>query len=87
MQIDPRTDNLFTDTGRFLKKLHCPRQKTWDSLYSTEIPGTRHCADCSNSVHDTAAMTDQDLVDLLEANPHACLKVSFSQANCSVRPK
>lgn len=87
MQIDPLTDNLFTDTGRFLKKLHCPLQKTWDALHPTAVPGTRHCADCKNSVHDTAAMTDQDLVDLLEANPHACLKVSFTQANCSVRPK
>jgi hypothetical protein len=86
MQIDPVTGRLFTDSGRFLKKLRCPRQKTWNSLHPTDIPGTRHCAECSNSVHDTAAMTDRDLVDLLEANPRACLKVSYTQANCTVRP-
>ncbi len=87
MQIDPQSGKLFTDTGRFLKKLHCPRQNTWDSLHPTAIPGTRHCADCSNSVYDTAAMTDQDLIVLLKSKPHACLKVSFTQANCSVRPR
>lgn len=87
MQIDVKSGRLFTDSGRFLKKLHCPRQKTWDSLHPAASPGTRHCADCSNAVHYTAAMTDQDLVELLKTNPHACLKVTFTQANCSVRPR
>lgn len=86
MQIDPVTSKLFTDTGRFLKKLHCPRQKTWNSLHPTDVPGTRHCADCSNTVHDTAAMTDEDLIAILKTDPHACLKISFTQANCTVRP-
>lgn len=87
MHLDPLTSNLFTDSGRFLKKLSCPLQKTWESLHPLANPAIRHCADCSNTVHDTAAMTDQDLVDLLDAHPHACLKVSYSQANCTVRPK
>ena len=87
MQIDPQSGKLFTDSGRFLKKLHCPRQKNWSALYPTAVPGTRHCEDCSNTVHDTAAMIDQDLIGLLKANPHACLKISFTQANCSVRPR
>jgi hypothetical protein len=86
MQIDPINGQHFTDTGRFLKTLHCPRQKTWNGLNPSDTPGTRHCADCSSPVYDTATMTDQDLVDLLESNPHACLMVSFTQANCTVRP-
>lgn len=62
-----------------------PSEEEWPGQLSPLL--TRYCADCANSVHDTAAMTDHDLIDFLIADPHASLKVAFTQANRSVRPR
>ncbi|RYD19759.1 MAG: hypothetical protein EOP88_17735 [Verrucomicrobiaceae bacterium] len=85
MQLDPNTGDLFTDQGVFLKRMHCPLDKSWSDLSTTDSPRVRHCGNCSNTVHDTAAMTDHDLVELLRQNPHACLKVTYTQPNCTLR--
>jgi hypothetical protein len=86
MQFDPTTGDLFTDDGRFLKRLHCPEKMRWEQLSPGTSPAARSCHACEHLVHDTAMMTDQDLVALLQAKPNACLKVSSAQDNCSLRP-
>lgn len=83
MKIDASDRSLYTDSGRFLKKLECPIGKTWAEL-KPSVTGARICDACSRQVHDTAGMTDDDLITLLADEPGACLKVSSSQGNCTV---
>ena len=83
MKIDPTDFSLYTDDGRFLKILDCPLKKSWQELKPVEF-GKRMCDSCSCHVHDTAMMSDQELVDLLIKEPDACLKVSSDQPNCTV---
>lgn len=83
MKIDATNLSLYTDTGRFLKKLNCPIGKTWEELKPSET-GARVCDVCLRQVHDTARISDEDLVELLQVDPGACLKVSSAQRNCEV---
>lgn len=85
MKIDLQTDTLFTDSGLFLKKLHCPLKKSWHAMTSTGN-GSRMCDSCSRVVHNTSKMSDDDLLQLLKEDPTACLMVSPAQENCSVIP-
>jgi len=85
MQIDPHTSNLYTDSGQFLKTLRCPLPVKWETMTPLE-EGRRICDGCSRSVHDTSILSDDDLIALLQADPHACLLVSPMQTNCTVVP-
>ncbi|MFM2295538.1 MAG: hypothetical protein RLZZ350_1951 [Verrucomicrobiota bacterium] len=86
MIIDLKTGDLFSDSGRFLKRLHCPKNAAWDSMTDSVLPDARICQVCTRLVHDTAAMTEDDVAQLLERNPAACLKISLTQTNCTVLP-
>ena len=83
MRISLKTKELTTDAGEFLKKLHCPLQKTWTTMEPTS-QYTRTCTSCSRQVHDTAQMTDGQLKRLLAKDPTTCLAVSPTQLNCTV---
>lgn len=83
MKINVTDFSLYTDAGMFLKKLNCPIGKTWAELKPSET-GAMVCDACSRQVHNTAGMSDDELVRLLESEPGACLKVSSSQDNCEV---
>ena len=85
MKIDPSDDSLYTDSGEFLKTLHCPFSKRWE-LMKPDNPGVRTCDTCSRRVHDTSPMTDAELIALLHHDPEACLMVSPLQKNCTVVP-
>ncbi len=85
MQVDPITAELYTDTGRFLKRLSCPRRVLWEEMTPVSS-GSRKCSECTKPVYDTSLMTDDDLVGLLERDPSACLMISLTQDNCTVVP-
>lgn len=86
MKIDLQTASLFTDSGRFLKKLHCPLGMSWDRMRGSG--GTfRTCDACSREVYDTSKLNDDELLLLLSRDPHACLMISPTQHNCTVIPK
>lgn len=85
MKIDPATAQLFTDNGEYLKTLRCPLAAEWKSLIPIGA-AARFCQSCHRPVHDTAAMTDEDLKALLQVSPDACLSVSAAQLNCTVIP-
>lgn len=87
MEIDLQTGNLFTDEGEFLKTLSCPLNKKWNDLDGSHDKSVRPCDSCSRMVHDTAGMTDHDIVILLEKDPDTCLAISADQGNCTVLPR
>jgi hypothetical protein len=68
MKIDATDFSLYTDSGQFLKKLNCPIGKTWQEL-KPSATGARICDSCSRQVHDTAGMSDEDLLHLLAIDP------------------
>ena len=85
MKIDLQTASLFTDSGRFLKKLHCPLRMSWDTMRGTG-DNYRTCEACSRDVYDTSKLNDDELLLLLSRDPHACLMISPAQDNCTVIP-
>lgn len=85
MKIDLRTAALYTDSGQYLKTLHCPLQQSWEAM-APAAPGSRQCHACSRPVHDTSILRDDELQTLLVRDPGACLMVSPTQANCTVIP-
>jgi hypothetical protein len=86
MRIDLSNGDVFTDTGKFLKRLHCPKAAAWDKMAAAALPDARECGECSHLVYDTAGMTDEALERLLAHHPNACLKISLTQTNCTVLP-
>lgn len=86
MKIELATMQVTTDDGRFLKTLYCPKDKEWKELHAKGSTTGRYCDHCECTVHDTTGMTDDDLVNLLQTNPKACLAISPTQLNCTVIP-
>jgi hypothetical protein len=84
MQYNPISKVLFTDSGTIIKKLHCPMSKQWEELSpSLELKG-RLCNTCQSTIFDTSLFTDEDLINLLQSNKHACLKVNLNQSNVTI---
>lgn len=86
MKIDLQTSSLFTDSGRFLKALHCPLGISWHTMRAGGDT-FRTCDSCSRDVYDTSKLNDDELILLLSRDPKACLMISPTQENCTVIPR
>ena len=86
MKINPKTFDLFTDSGQFLKTLNCPIRKRWNEMRAMGSDSFL-CDSCHREIHDTSHLSDEELRLLLTRDPQACLMVSPAQENCTVLPK
>jgi hypothetical protein len=86
MKINPRTAELFTDDGQFLKRLHCPLRKGLDGL-KEDGAGALFCDSCHREIHDTARLSDDELRQLVARDPEVCLMISPMQQNVTVLPR
>lgn len=84
MKYNPITKELYTDSGTFLKKLHCPLAKQWEELQPTDYLKGKMCDQCNKTVFDTALLSDTELQHLINNQPHSCLKVDLSQENLTI---
>ena len=84
MILHSSTQQLFTDDGRFIKKMHCPRSRELFKLLSYGPNGEIGCSGCGKKVYDTTRMTEEMVVRLMTAEQGACLLVD--QSNCSIVP-
>jgi hypothetical protein len=84
MKYNPITQQLYTDTGTFLKQLYCPLAKQWDQLDPTFNAMSKTCEVCNKAVYDTSILTDSKLQSMLESSPKACLKVDLGQPNITI---
>ena len=85
MTFNPKTGELRTDAGQLIKRLHCPVRVAWADMAPAEAGQPyRTCATCQHPVYDTALHTEQVLLDLLAADPTACLKLHLDQPNLTV---
>lgn len=87
MKFDPETKELFTDSGEFIKVLHCPRKMRWEQLAISEVSPHRTCEACDHPVFDTAAMSDEDVLATVRADPSTCLCIRASQENVTLIPR
>lgn len=83
MKFDPIHSALYTDDGRLIKRLHCPKSLAWDELKEGE-PFQRFCAFCEVSVIDTATETEESIMALMENKPNSCIKLDIHQANLKI---
>ena len=75
------TKELFSDTGDFIKKLHCPHYIKWQDL--NDFKGSTHkaCNICNKTIYNSASMNDQQIIDLVTKDSQACLKIRLNQNN------
>ncbi len=83
MKLDPITKKLFTDEGVFIKQLYCPYKIDWEQLAVTSA-NNRTCTKCNHLIIDTAYVSDDALLQMLQQNPSTCLKIDFNQDNLTV---
>lgn len=84
MKYNPITQELYTDTGTFLKQLHCPLAKTWERLEPTSNAQAKSCSACNRAVYDTAKISDTEVQAILQNAPETCLKVDLNQDNLTI---
>lgn len=84
MEYNPITQDLYTDSGLFIKRLHCPLAKKWEQLANTLTPMAKVCSTCNRAVYDTAKLSDSEVLTMLNNAPKTCLKVNFEQPNLTI---
>lgn len=83
MKLNPSNKELFTDSGTFLKRLHCPVRVMWKNM-TENGSNTKACSHCYKTIYDTELLKDAEIEHLLEKDPQACLKVSLNQDNVKI---
>jgi hypothetical protein len=83
MKINPSNKEIYTDSGTFLKRLHCPIGVMWNHMKENGS-NTRMCSGCEKTIHDTEHLSDAELEYLLTNDPQACLKVNLNQNNVKI---
>ena len=83
MKFNPLTKAIYTDNGDFVKAMNCPYKVRWDNLEATSS-STRKCTNCDHSILDTAALTDEDLLQIVRQHPDTCLKIDLNQHNLNI---
>lgn len=87
LAFDPLHKTLHDSQGRVLKKLHCPKLKSWNQLtpvIESTVP-QKHCESCDRAVLDTARMSAAEIIHALEDDPQTCLSIRLDQENIEVK--
>ncbi|WP_224485408.1 hypothetical protein [Robertkochia aurantiaca] len=84
MKFNIHDKALSTDDGRLIKKMHCPKRVQWSQMIKDKNPTTRLCELCERKLIDTADYTDQELLEIVSKDPHACFKVDLEQDNLTI---
>lgn len=84
MILHTSSQKLFTNDGRFIKKMHCPRSRELSQLLSFEASGAISCSGCGKVIHDTTKMDEEMVIKLITVEPGSCLLVD--QTNCAFVP-
>ena len=85
MMFNPQTLELFTNSGKLIKKLNCPFSMDWrDMEASPDNDRARICDKCTTPILDTAKYKDRELWKILVDEPNTCLKVDLNQDNIKI---
>ena len=75
MQYKVDTKELYTDKGKFIKKMQCPRDVDWGNLTPGKYDIERYCIHCNKSILNVEFLSDDEVVFLLNKRPETCLKI------------
>ncbi len=78
MKYNPTTKEIYTDEGRFIKKMNCPEKAEWENMEKGENDLKRTCEICNKSVVDTEFLSDDELLFLVEKDANTCLRIISS---------
>ena len=77
MPFEIKKKRLYSESGEFLKEIHCPRAvKNVDLTPGGE--GHFQCSKCDHLVLNTDLMTEKEIVQLLKREPNTCLKINLA---------
>lgn len=85
MLFDPIKNCLYTDEGKLIKPLYCPKNMFWANLRSSENSDYRKCVYCDSKVVDTSKYTDAEILKMASDDPDICVKVDFEQGNLRIK--
>ena len=83
MKFDPIKKEVYTDTGKLIKKMNCPYQMNWDNLELTNS-NSRKCEICNQLIVNTELFSDIELLEMVNGNPETCLKIDLNQKNIKI---
>jgi hypothetical protein len=84
MLLDLKLRTLYTNQGVLLKTLNCDRKIEWGDL-SPNIDNPNHtCRHCKKTIHETVALSEDEVSALLMRDPSACLLVNPNQWNITL---
>ena len=82
MKYNPTTKEIFTNEGKFIKKMSCPEKAEWETMEKGENELKRMCNICNKSVIDTEFLSDDEVLFLVEKDPNTCLRIiSYTNVN------
>ena len=64
--------------------MNCPYKVRWGNLQETSST-SRKCAQCDHLVVDTEFLSDDEILQMVQANPATCLKIDLDQDNVKLR--
>jgi len=70
-----RDNQIIDQSGKLLKTLSCPFK-----ISSTDLrpisESSFECAKCRRTVYDTDRIRETEIIELLQSEPNACLKIN-----------
>ncbi len=82
MKYNSTTKEIFTDDGKFIKKMSCPQKAEWETMEKGENALKRKCTICNKSVIDTEFLSDVEVLFLVEKDANTCLRIiSYTNVN------
>lgn len=87
VEFDPIHRILRDTEGQILKKVRCPKLKSWSTLAenSNAQAPKRHCDSCDKSVIDTAYLSYDEIVEAVKHDPQVCFRIRSNQDNIIVK--
>lgn len=84
MIFNPLTQDLFTDSKIFIKKLSCPYQVDWEEFTQEESSPHKICQMCQHTVVETKHLSDHELFTLIKEYKSTCLKIDLNQHSIKI---
>ena len=75
MKYNPATKEIFTDNGKFIKKMNCPEKAQWETMEKGISDLKRTCNICNKSVIDTEFLSDDEVLYIVEKDANTCLRI------------
>ena len=79
MKFNPLSGKLWTDDGKFLKKLSCPMNASNHDLVNKQ--NITICNFCKEDIVNISDLSDDKLRTLFEKFPNQCVSISIDSSN------